>query len=112
MSVFVKGMQMPDSCAVCRFAGRGGYFMERIVCMFTGKNEDAENVDRLSDCPLIALPDHHGRLMDADALCEDLLGRWSVAETRKEDLIKAVMADVVTPIIACQPIIVEAEGDE
>lgn len=65
MSVLIKGMEMPDSCSVCRFAGRGGYFMERIVCMFTGKNEDAENVDRLSDCPLIALPDHHGRLVDA-----------------------------------------------
>ena len=45
------------------------------------------------------------RLIDADALCEDLLKRWSVAETRKEELIKAVMADVVTPIIACQPTI-------
>ena len=45
------------------------------------------------------------RAIDADALCEDLLKRWSVAETRKEELIKAVMADVVTPIIACQPTI-------
>ena len=111
MSVIVKGMEMPDSCAVCRFAGKGGYHMERVVCMFTGKNEDAKNIDRLPDCPLVALPDKHGRLVDADALCEDLLGRWSVAETRKEDLIKAVMADVVTPIIACQPTIVESEDE-
>lgn len=72
MSVLIKGMEMPDSCAVCRFAGRGGYFMERIVCMFTGKNEDAENVDRLPDCPLVALPDTHGRLVDADALIADI----------------------------------------
>ena len=71
-SIIVKGMKMPDSCAVCRFAGRGGYFMERIVCMFTGKNEDAENVDRLSDCPLVALPNKHGRLVDADALRDRL----------------------------------------
>lgn len=71
MSVIVKGMKMPSECAVCRFAGRGGYFMERIVCMFTGKNEDAKNVDRLPDCPLVALPDHHGRLVDADALEPD-----------------------------------------
>jgi hypothetical protein len=47
--------------------------------------------------------------VDVDALCEDLLERWSVAETRKEELIKAVMADVVTPIIACQPTIVDEE---
>lgn len=75
MSIIVKGMEMPDSCAVCRFAGRGGYFMERIVCMFTGENEDAENVDRLSDCPLIALPDHHGRLVDADATIKEIKAR-------------------------------------
>ena len=68
MSVIVKGMKMPDSCAVCRFAGKGGYHMERVVCMFTGKNEDAVKVDRLPDCPLVALPDKHGRLVDADEL--------------------------------------------
>ena len=45
------------------------------------------------------------RLIDADALCKDLLERWSVAETRKEELVKAVMADIVTPIIILQPTI-------
>jgi len=69
MSVLIKGMKMPDSCAVCRFAGRGGYFMERVVCMFTGKN-DAKNVDRLPNCPLVALPDKHGRLVDAGECAE------------------------------------------
>ena len=49
--------------------------MERIVCMFTGKNEDAENVDRLSDCPLIALPDKHGRFVDADATIKEIKAR-------------------------------------
>ena len=29
--------------------------------------------------------------------------RWDVADAKKEELIKAVMADIVTPIIACQP---------
>lgn len=72
MSVIVKGVKKPDSCAVCRFAGKGGYHIERVVCMFTGKNEDAKNVDRLSDCPLIALPDKHGRLGDLDALIHEL----------------------------------------
>lgn len=68
MSIIVKGMKMPESCRTCRFAGRGGYHMERVVCMFTGKNEDAEKINRLPDCPLVALPDKHGRLVDADEL--------------------------------------------
>ena len=114
MSVVVKGMEMPENCGKCPFlieedidfdicrqcgAGKSGYIYEKDIDGFP------------SDCPLIALPDHHGRLGDLDALCEDLLKRWSVAETRKEELIKAVMADVVTPIIACQPTIIEAEDE-
>ena len=99
-SVLVKGMKMPDSCYHCKIAESCGHY----IANYTDR--------RHPDCPLIALPDHHGRLGDLDALCEGLLERWSVAETRKEELIKAVMADVVTPIIACQPTIVESEGEK
>jgi len=94
-------MKMPDSCTVCRFAGKGGYHMERVVCMFTGKNEDAKNVDRLSDCPLVALPDHHGRLVDADALIEDVDG----------DLTDSIAEGRAIEKIMDAPTIVEAEGE-
>ena len=50
------------------------------------------------------------RLIDADVLCRDLLDRWGTADTRKEELIRAVMADVVTPIVACQPTIESPTG--
>lgn len=100
MSVIVKGMEMPGSCAVCKFAGRGGYFMERIVCMFTGENEDAENVDRLPDCPLVALPDTHGRLVDAGECAEYF---W-------EHLDDNGMAGAMNAINE-MPTIVEAEGE-
>ena len=43
------------------------------------------------------------RLIDADRLCEDLLNRWSIADSRKEELIRQVMADIVTPIVVSQP---------
>lgn len=43
------------------------------------------------------------RLIDADKLCEDLLNRWSMADSRKEELIRQVMADIVTPIVVSQP---------
>lgn len=45
------------------------------------------------------------RLIDADRLCEDLLNRWNIADTKKEELIRQVMADIVTPIVVSQPII-------
>ena len=43
------------------------------------------------------------RLIDADRLCNDLMERWSIADKKKEDTIRAVMADVVTPIVVSQP---------
>ena len=97
--MLVKGMKMPDSCAVCRFAGKGGYRMERVVCMFTGKNEDAENVDRLSDCPLVALPDKHGRLVDAD-------------ELNFSSMLDSIDQDIAEETVMYAPTIVEAEGEE
>lgn len=45
------------------------------------------------------------RLIDADKLCEDLLYRWNIADVRKEEMIRALLADVVTPIVVCQPTI-------
>lgn len=43
------------------------------------------------------------RLIDADKLCEDLLTRWELADKNKEELIRRVMADIVTPIVVGQP---------
>ena len=101
MSVVVKGMKMPDSCAVCRFAGKGGYHMERVVCMFTGKNEDAKNVDRLPNCPLVALPDKHGDLIARDGVLQSLIA-WSVSGEVKS----------IEDIMDEQDTIVEAEDSE
>lgn len=50
-----------------------------------------------------------GRLIDADALCEDLIKRWNLADKRKEEVIRAVMADIVTPIVVLQPTIEQSQ---
>lgn len=44
-------------------------------------------------------------LIDREALCQDLLDRWSVADEKEEEEIQNVMADVVTPIVFSQPTI-------
>ena len=43
------------------------------------------------------------RLIDADKLCVDLMERWDIADKQKEELIRQVMADIVTPIVVSQP---------
>lgn len=44
-------------------------------------------------------------LIDREALCQDLLDRWNVADEKEESEIQNVMADVVTPIVSSQPTI-------
>ena len=63
MSIIVKGMEMPENCTRCDYIGLN----VAIGCpVMSGTN------GRATDCPLVALPDKHGRLVDADALRDRL----------------------------------------
>ena len=55
MGVIVKGIKMPMNCKHCPFIST--------ICYIT--NKDNLNV-RQDDCPLVEIPDKHGRLIDAD----------------------------------------------
>lgn len=55
MGVYIKGMEMPTSCAECRFYGE--------YCYAKGD----ENKGSKLPCPLVHVPEH-GRCIDADAL--------------------------------------------
>lgn len=67
MGVYIKGMEMPTNCRVCRFAGLGGRRCELSVCMFTGESQPTLSPERMSACPLVPVPPH-GRLIDGDYL--------------------------------------------
>ena len=57
MSIVVKGMEMPKNCTLCDSIGLN----VAIGCpVMTGIN------GRATDCPLVELPEKHGRLIDAD----------------------------------------------
>lgn len=60
MSVLIKGMEMPKSCFKCD-----------IYCKeFYESGESSEIfVKRLENCPLVELPEKHGRLIDVDEYC-------------------------------------------
>lgn len=61
MSVILKGMKMPDHCWEC-------WLMRNLKCGACG--EIIPSTGKRNHCPLVALPDHHGRLVDADVLIE------------------------------------------
>lgn len=65
MSILIKGMEMPFTCLTCNFhkcAGGVGDF-----CSLT-KRRQFRFKNRPKDCPLVEVPEPHGRLIDADAL--------------------------------------------
>ena len=74
MSVLVKDMEMPETCDECEFHCYHSY--GEYVCVaapllypFNLANSKGR---RKSWCPLVEVPAPHGRLIDADALLEDV----------------------------------------
>lgn len=98
MSIIVKGMEMPENCfecPCCRHDSRNGYQKEQ--CNLTLDVFDAGYYERFEgraqNCPLIALPDHHGRLVDADAFKADYGMKDDCADCEKEMRGKVMMCE-------------------
>ena len=70
MAILIKGMEMPKSCFNCRCPRACQAINRRIDEM--DRTEWFPQDHRHSDCPLIEVPEPHGRTIDADALVEDL----------------------------------------
>lgn len=68
--LIIRGMAMPKSCDECRL-------FNECWCMALGIDDWRKSYnkppqgERLPDCPLVPLPEGHGRLIDADALIRD-----------------------------------------
>lgn len=88
--VLIRGMEMPEYCYECPLSNaEGGY------CQFY-KDSYRWSYERPASCPLVFLPEGHGRLIDADALAERCDSpNWCVWLNEIQDV----------------PTIVPAEGD-
>ena len=71
MSVVVKGFQMPTSCYYCGLTDTS--FINCQAFSPCKLLEDDCEERRPVWCPLVELPEHHGRLIDADALVAESL---------------------------------------
>lgn len=93
MGLYIKGMRMPESCGTC-FVGN------RTIC----KN----------GCPLVALPDHHGDLIDRKVLSGAVLkwmppdpcGKEEKEFPFEEDICVSMMMEIEE-----QPTVIEAEDE-
>lgn len=73
MGVYIKGIRMPNNCDVCRF-GDWSNLHQTACCKlkdyrpcFSDYSKEYRT-QRSTICPLVALPEKYGRLIDADAL--------------------------------------------
>ena len=64
--IYIKGMEMPKSCASCYF--KYVAFEGLVKCDLAGHDfKDYRETGYRDDCPLVPVPDH-GDLIDRDAL--------------------------------------------
>ena len=113
MSILIRGMTMPDSCAECNFESSRGYCRAKPI-EFCGHTKDD---GRPEWCPLVELPEKHGRLIDADATMK----QWGLDKAVKYGNETAVQQDFsystmmmyeIANILDEAPAIIEAEGEE
>lgn len=111
MSVLIKGMEMPKTCVQCDLKR---YDQERIwtdngtellgawVCKRT--DEIIWNTQRGENCPLVPLPEKHGRLIDADAPVRVVWSDGTIHSTTVSRLL------CLHSLLDFQKTIIEAEG--
>ena len=68
MSVLVKNMKMPEKCPDCNFESEHGFCLAKSP-NFCGYTDELVRPDW---CPLVELPEKHGRLIDGDALVTEM----------------------------------------
>lgn len=69
MGLYIKDMEMPRTCYDCKFRKRNGL---ELICPVFGKSYKIADTQVLfargKDCPLVEVPEPHGRMIDADKL--------------------------------------------
>ena len=111
MSILIKGIDLPESCRVCKFNDYNEW--DDTWCMVTEKDieHEARNERRRSkDCPLVPIPEH-GRLGDLDDFAKRMKNLVEKAEDDGFDL-GAVWYSEFVRHVELTPTIIPAEEDE
>ena len=99
MGIYVKGMRMPRSCFECKLDLRTDVC--QAFCEWNAEHPySIRGKDRLPDCPLVEVPEPHGRLVDADVLMN--------VYTKHE--FSSDMGDAME-VLDNFPTVIEAEGE-
>ena len=101
MSILIKGMKMPKGCLECPFKDIGMSAMTQCL-LVAGWVEYANDGYGIPDaCPLVELPEKHGRLIDTDDV-----------KSRMIPLSFSVQKWIGDVELSFCKTVIEAEGDE
>lgn len=104
MSVVIKGMKMPKGCLECQFKDIGMSTMTQCLLVEDGWVEYANNGFGIPDaCPLVDLPEKHGRLIDCNSLEKEVCPGCINKDVKYANCIGCAIANA--------PTIIEAEGE-
>ena len=106
MGIYVPGITKPDHCCDCQFC-------EDLTsdCLLQNDAHWSTYSEQIKNCPLVEIPEPHGRLIDGDAYCENLLEEahkvWRLLKPETIERINRTVDDLKK-----YPAIIEAEGSE
>ena len=108
MSLLIEGMEMPKTCGDCPCANIFG-----CTCMAAKRTFDKYPFENREDwCPLINVPEPHGRLGDLDALIEAMarMVPLAIADPTANTFLDGLSA--AYEAIQAAPTIIDAEKGE
>ena len=119
MSILIKGLIMPSCCDGCTFSDWSNLH-QTASCKLHDydpcfADHSREYGDKRADfCPLIEIPEPHGRLIDESSVKDAIYERLKVLQTHEVFRRKRGDIDLlgVMPYIAKIPTVIEAEGSE
>jgi hypothetical protein len=108
MSVLIKNMRVPEDCFSCPLKEEG-------YCNLTNAYAVLIN-ERDSDCPLVSVPESHGRLIDADAAMKqwglDKATKYGNETSEQQHFsYSTMMMYEIVDILDDAPVVIEAEGE-
>lgn len=112
MSVLIRDMEMPETCDDCQFHRYHSH--NEYVCvatpLFYPMNLANSKSIRKDWCPLVALPEKHGDLIDRDEFFSGL----SSEDFQFSFHVDGAFVDVtkINKILQSQKVVIEAEGEE
>ena len=109
MSILIKGMEMPSRCNMCQLRDLCyDYYICRAKKLNDGRYLDVDDVKykRHIKCPLVEVPTPHGRLIDEEAIYNNVKSRCNNCHIRACAIcgVTRILNDIRTA-----PTIIEAE---